>query len=196
MSTQAVTTGSQSPRERILDASGQLFARQGFHATGVSQIAGDAGVSKKTLYHHFRSKDDLVHAVLSNEAIHQFNVFTSVVERDTTDPECQLFTVFDFAEGWFRDSEFNGCMFVGAATEFDSSHKAILRQCAEYKRRVREYFEDLCARLGLEQPGFAARQLALIFEGAIAVAHVLPDDESPKSARALAELVVQNHRAG
>ena len=45
------------PRERLIDTANALFARDGYHATGIDRILAEAGVAKKTLYTHFRSKD-------------------------------------------------------------------------------------------------------------------------------------------
>ncbi len=57
--------------EQILSAARQVFAAQGFHATRMSDIAQAIGVSQGTLYHYFRSKDELFLAVLKtwNEQI-------------------------------------------------------------------------------------------------------------------------------
>ncbi|MDE3130791.1 MAG: helix-turn-helix transcriptional regulator, partial [Acidobacteriota bacterium] len=52
-------------RGRILAAAGELFARQGFNATGVNDLYRAARVSKRTLYQHFESKDDLIIAYLA-----------------------------------------------------------------------------------------------------------------------------------
>lgn len=55
-------------RERILAAAAQLFAVQGINATGMEQVAEEAPVSKRTLYAHFRTKNDLVIAHLQDLA--------------------------------------------------------------------------------------------------------------------------------
>ena len=48
---------SQSQRrEHLIDTAMALFSAHGFHATGIDRILAEAGVSKKTLYRHFRSK--------------------------------------------------------------------------------------------------------------------------------------------
>jgi AcrR family transcriptional regulator len=54
----------QERRAQILAAARQVFAAQGFHATRMSDVAHVAGVSQGTLYHYFRSKDDLFMALL------------------------------------------------------------------------------------------------------------------------------------
>src|SRR5215470_16108135 len=47
-------------RERILAAAERVFAKRGFFAARVSEIAKDAGVADSTIYLYFRSKDDLL----------------------------------------------------------------------------------------------------------------------------------------
>jgi AcrR family transcriptional regulator len=51
-------------REQILDAATRAFARTGFSATGLDDIAAEAGVSHVILYRHFASKAELYRAVL------------------------------------------------------------------------------------------------------------------------------------
>ncbi len=59
--TTAIPTGG---RERILEEALARFTTAGFAAVSMQQIAGGAGVTKATLYHHFRDKEDLFLAVL------------------------------------------------------------------------------------------------------------------------------------
>ena len=53
-----------SKREQIVSEALKLFYQDGFNATGVYKICTEAGVSKKTLYNHFKSKDELILATL------------------------------------------------------------------------------------------------------------------------------------
>jgi len=55
---------AERTRQRLLDAAGQRFAQGGFAKTTVEEIARTAGVSKGLVYHHFRSKDEVLRAVL------------------------------------------------------------------------------------------------------------------------------------
>jgi AcrR family transcriptional regulator len=59
-----MTKDSQVTRRRILDAAYELFYRKGFGRVGVDEIAASAGITKRTLYYHFQSKDDLLASVL------------------------------------------------------------------------------------------------------------------------------------
>src|SRR5262245_52274718 len=55
-------------RERILDAAYGLFWRQGFLRVSLDEIAARAGITKRALYQHFRSKDDLMAATLAHSS--------------------------------------------------------------------------------------------------------------------------------
>ena len=60
------TRNKAKTRRRLLDAARELFYGDGICATGVGAVTERAGVTKMTLYAHFRSKDDLVAAYLED----------------------------------------------------------------------------------------------------------------------------------
>ena len=53
-------------REKILSAALELFAKKGFHATSISQIAKKARISKGLMYNYFKSKDKLLDEIIQN----------------------------------------------------------------------------------------------------------------------------------
>jgi AcrR family transcriptional regulator len=57
------TQGVEEKRRQLLDAAVRVFARKGFHASRVGDIAEEAGVAHGLLYHYFRSKDEVLEAV-------------------------------------------------------------------------------------------------------------------------------------
>ena len=77
-----VTARSQAAADKrrlILDAAVKVFARQGFHACRVSDIADEAGVAYGLVYHYFSSKDQ----VLDTLFLERWNVLLEVIrERD------------------------------------------------------------------------------------------------------------------
>lgn len=52
-------TQTSASRERVLHAAYALFLRNGLTAVSMQQIAEEVGITKATLYHHFRDKNDL-----------------------------------------------------------------------------------------------------------------------------------------
>jgi AcrR family transcriptional regulator len=68
-------------RERIMRAAHRLFVAYGYKSVSMQQIADDARIQKATLYHHFRSKDDLYAAVV-HAIFEQINTeVAEVIER-------------------------------------------------------------------------------------------------------------------
>jgi TetR/AcrR family transcriptional regulator, fatty acid metabolism regulator protein len=63
-------------RRQILDAAVRVFARQGFHATRVSDIADEAGVAYGLVYHYFRSKDE----VLNELFVERWSLLLAAIE--------------------------------------------------------------------------------------------------------------------
>jgi AcrR family transcriptional regulator len=59
---------SEQRREVLLDAAARVFAAHGYHAASIEQIAGQAGITKPVIYHHFRSKKQLHRAVFQHYA--------------------------------------------------------------------------------------------------------------------------------
>jgi AcrR family transcriptional regulator len=53
-------TRADAQRERVLRASVEIFSRRGFRATSMNEIAAGVGLSKPTLYHYFRNKEELL----------------------------------------------------------------------------------------------------------------------------------------
>ena len=56
-------------KERILQTADRLFYLQGIRAIGVDTIAAEIGISKRTLYNHFPSKDALINAYLERRFV-------------------------------------------------------------------------------------------------------------------------------
>jgi AcrR family transcriptional regulator len=122
-------------RERILTTAYGLFCRHGIGAVGVDTIIDQSGVAKMTLYRHFRSKDDLVLAVLERrEELWTQAWLVTDVKRRASDPAERLLAIFDVFDGWFRRRSFEGCLFVNALLEIEDRkhpiHQASREQLA------------------------------------------------------------------
>lgn len=164
--------------------------------TGVDRISAEAGVSKRSLYQHFDSKDALVAAALAD---HGPAIVARYLPADDTDesPRHQILGVFDVLRKWSDAPDFRGCPFVNVATELtDVGHpaRAVAR---DYKLRLRKYFARQAHIGGATDPEALAERLLMVFDGAIAHA-VINDCPVPESARGMAEILLDAHglRAG
>jgi AcrR family transcriptional regulator len=97
-----------SKRDVIVAAALRLFYRHGFNATGIERIIKEAGVSKKALYNHFKSKDELVLATLRQRDELFRNNLMRETERLGSTPRERLLSVFDVHHQWFQQKDFSG----------------------------------------------------------------------------------------
>lgn len=177
-------------RDHLVDTALELFAREGYHATGIDRILGEAGVAKMTLYNNFRSKDELILAALRLRDERFRNWFMRSVESRAKAPRERLLAVFDTLAAWFAEPGFRGCMFINAAGEFADPEDPIRAACAEHKRLTFNYLRDQARAAGAPDPQALAEALNLLAEGAIVMAHVAGDREAaPKAKRAAGVLI-------
>ncbi|MHC4990963.1 MAG: TetR/AcrR family transcriptional regulator [Planctomycetota bacterium] len=161
-----------SRREDLIEAAVRVFCQEGFHATGIDRVLKEAGVSRMTLYNHFRSKDELIVAAMRRRDEQFRNRLLKDVNAMASDARGRLVAVFDVHEQWACSDGFSGCMFLNASAEFADASSPIRRFCAETKRLGVEYLQELCTAAGLRDPKHLARQLDLLLEGAIVMARL------------------------
>ena len=140
-------------RDHLVETAAKLFARHGFHATGIDRILAEAGVAKMTLYKHFRSKDELILAALRRRDEEFRNWFVRKVEARARRPAARLLAVFDVLAEWFEQPDFAGCTFVAAAAEFHPAEDPIHAAAAEHKRLLLAFLRELAARGRRPRPG-------------------------------------------
>lgn len=152
--------------ERILRTASEMFYREGIRAVGVDAIAARAGVTKKTLYERFGSKDELIVAYLRARDERWRGWLTGVVERTGGSAKERLLATFDALEEWMERENPRGCGFVNAAAELaDASHPA-RAVVMEQKEWFRGYLTKLSAEAGAGNPEDLAEKLLILHEGA------------------------------
>jgi AcrR family transcriptional regulator len=154
-----------SPRQRLLDTAAGLFYARGINAVGVDLISKEAGVSKRTLYQNFASKDQLVAESLAATGGSVIETYIPVGDESAS-PRELILTVFKGLGSWSLSDGFRGCPFVNTATELaDPGHPA--RQVArDFKLQLRDYFARQAERGGAADPQQLADQLIVVFDGA------------------------------
>lgn len=182
-------------RELLIDTALDLFYREGFHATGVDRILAEAGVAKMTLYKHFKSKDELILAALRRRDERFRDWFMREVERRESTPRGRLLASFDVLAEWFAGRNFTGCMFINASAEFGRQEDPAHALSAEHKRLLLDYLKTLARAAGAAAPDALARQLAILLEGAIVMAHVCGDHGAAADGKAAAETLLDRATA-
>lgn len=177
-------------RQDIIDTAIQLFGKHGFHATGIDRIAEEAKVSKKTMYHHFRSKEELILAALKQHDGLFRNFFMKSVKQVSESPEERLLGIFDVAQAWFSDNEFYGCIFINAIGEYSNRDTMIRKACQDFKTQMAAFIEELVIAAELKNVKAITSSLALLLEGSIVTAQVSGDAEAASHAKIAARVLI------
>jgi AcrR family transcriptional regulator len=173
---------STTPADRILAAADRLFYTQGIRAVGVDAIAEEAKVSKRTLYNHYPTKDQLVAAYLTAR-------FKQPPPSDAP-ARSQILGYFDRLERLFAEGGFRGCPYVNAVTEIGDRKHAAARIALQFKEQRVAWYRTLLERIGVAEPQRLAMQLQLLVEGAISAVMVSNDPSVARDARAAAEVLL------
>jgi AcrR family transcriptional regulator len=168
--------------ERILETTDRLFYGQGIRAIGVDTIAAETGISKRTLYNYFPSKDALIAAYLSRRI--------RPITASDAPPAAQILAVFERLERTFVSRGFRGCPFVNAVAELGEHPARAI--AANFKEGRRVWFRDRLIELGIRDADGVATQLSLLVDGAIAAALVRGDVGMAKAAREAARALLRS----
>lgn len=179
---------ASSKREQLISTAQTLFAREGYHATGIDRILAESGVAKMTLYKHFRSKDELILAVLERRERETLEGLAQL--RASCPPREALLRTFDGLHAWIHQEDFCGCSFIHAAAEFHQREHPIHRQAAAFKAAFAGHFRELLQAAGFERAELLTGQLQFLLEGALTIAHVQGPGDQALQARAAAEVLL------
>ncbi|MEU5752817.1 helix-turn-helix domain-containing protein [Streptomyces sp. NPDC047829] len=166
---------------RVLEAAERLFYERGIHAVGVDLIAAEAGVTKKTLYDRFGSKEQLVVEYLAGRDERWRGLLAGRLEAAAgEEPAARVLAVFEASRAWADQYGQRGCSMINARAEIsDPAHPANL-VIAGQKRWMLDLFTRLVR--DVDAAGAAdgtdadaagadrlARTLMLLHEGALVV---------------------------
>jgi AcrR family transcriptional regulator len=174
-----------SPRERLLEAADELFYADGVHSVGIDRVLERADVARASLYGTFGSKDELIRAYLERRmAVSQARLRAAADAHD--DPRERLLSVFDAQAATFAQPGYRGCAFNRASAEAQPG-SAAYEVPRTYRRWLRGYLTDLAADARALDPGQFARQLHLIYDGAMTARSLDDDADVTASAKAAAQ---------
>lgn len=161
---------------RALDAASALFYERGIHAVGVDLIAAEAGVTKKTLYDRFGSKEQIVVEYLAARD-ERWQAFLAPYVEAATTPRARILAVFDASRDWADANSDKGCSMVNAHAEVSDPAHPAYQVITGQKAWMLALFTGLARDIAPRRASRLGRRLMLLHEGAL-VAHglrIFPD---------------------
>ncbi|TQV77981.1 TetR/AcrR family transcriptional regulator [Denitrobaculum tricleocarpae] len=158
---------SKSTRDRILDAANRLFYAEGIRAVSVDAIAEKAGVTKRTLYYHFKSKDELITAYLESRDQPNLKLFAKWFEEAEGGLAAKIEALFRNLAKSARHPRWKGCGFLRTAAELANmpGHPAV-QVGAAHKHRFEVWLAEAIAAESADNAAQLARHIVLLMDGA------------------------------
>jgi len=159
------------------------FYEGGFHATGIDSVMADSGISKRTLYKYFPSKEELIEAVLDYYAAWVMHELFDPVMAASDDPRRQIIAFFDIRKAMIDESPTRGCLGMKASQEFAGKHQGIAKLGRSAASQVERRLVEMCEQAGFAEPQSLGKQLNVLFQGALLLSHVNSDSSPFVSAK-------------
>ncbi len=187
---------SAETRQQIIDAAYTLFYQSGFMRTGVDAIANAAGITKRTLYQHFSSKDELIEAVLEHQHQLALERIRQWADCTTGKPDQMVMTLFEKLAQWAAGTEWRGSGFTRAAVEFADlpGHPARIA-ARRQKEEVEMYLVEKFAAQDLDDAEQLGREVLLLIEGCQTLTLIHDNLDYIDAARHAALILVQNYQS-
>jgi AcrR family transcriptional regulator len=183
-------------RRGILDAAYELFHRKGFGRVSIDDIAALAKTTKRTLYNHFKSKDDLLVGVLD----HQRELAAARIRKHESrysGSADEILTIL-FAELaiWSKKPGWTGAGFTRLVMELADLPGHPARAVARrHKAAVEAWYAELFEKARVAMPAERAREVALLAEGATSLILIHGDrGYADAAARAAKRLIRKDQR--
>lgn len=186
---------SETPtaKDRILDAANRLFYGEGIRAVSVDAIAAKAGITKKTLYYHFQSKDDLIEAYLTSRDQPNLTLFRQWFDEVDGELADKVQAIFLKLAQSARHPNWKGCGFLRTAAELANmpGHPA-MKVGAAHKKKFEAWLCEEFQDRQTDNPKELARHVVLLMDGAFSTVLVHHDPDYLVSAGRAARIMVAN----
>ena len=166
-------------KEHIVTIASSSFYTNGYNATGINEIIAKSEIAKATLYHHFKSKEDICVAYLENRHMYFMKELKDYI-KEKNEGQQKLIAIFDFLRDLYRKGDFHGCWGIKTLGELPPENQKIVsviqRQKKELLLFLGEIVGDTIANISRAETEKISGGLYLLYEGAITESHLQRND--------------------
>lgn len=159
---------SEPTRAKIVDSAYRLFRQKGYARVSVDEIAAAARITKRSLYYHFKSKDELLASVLQTQAELALAAFKTFGDRLSGRPEAIVDTFFKDLETWSTQPRWSGSGFTRLVVELADLPGHPARSIARrHKALLENHLAAVLRRANVRRAEQRAREIWILCEGAM-----------------------------
>ena len=173
----------EESRQRLIECAAELFWKNGYSATGLSEILKQTGLPKGSFYFYFKSKDDLAAAVTE---YYQKILLEQFQNRSHgNDWESFIDEIFDYLSGRTNGQEFAGCPYAVMGMETALSKPALASVFMEGLKKIGQIFQEVLVYSGLPQNHAAilSWRMLSVYQGELLLGRISSDVSYLKNAQ-------------
>ena len=178
-------------KEDIIQQAHDVFYASGFHMSGIAPLLAETGISKRTLYKYFRSKEELIVEVLEYYRKKLFEEIPAEIARRSKSPTGKILAIFDIKAEAVKKGDLRGCLAMKAKLEFDRTNVEIENVCLKFTHELQDYFSQLSEQCGCKHPKVLAGQLMVLLDGAIIMSQMCRDHSVFEISKKAAKQIIE-----
>ena len=162
-------------RERLIESAAKLFHQAGFNKTSIADIAQDSGVPLGNVYYYFKTKDDLISAIIEQRK----STFKGWAEEwgKLPDPKERLFKLLDLQISMKDEIAKYGCPMGSLCQELDKERQPISKEADGLLQWHLRWVTDQFREMGQENPDQLGIQMVSTEQGISIIGKALNDPE-------------------
>jgi AcrR family transcriptional regulator len=188
---------TNATRKRLVDAATKLFYAEGIGRVSVDAVAEKAGLTKRTLYYHFKSKDDLIAAYLDGRDQPNLEQMAGWFDAAEGGADKKVEAIFTNLARAARHPKWKGCGFLRTAAELAAmpGHPAV-KAGARHKTNFEKWLADALSSHDVAQAKMLAREIVLLMDGALSSMLIHHNPDYVKAAGHAAATLIRARMAG
>ena len=173
----------EESRQRLIECAAELFWKNGYSTTGISEILKQTGLPKGSFYFYFKSKNDLAAAVTEYYQKILLEQFQSSSQGN--DWESFIEEIFDYLFRRAAGQTFAGCPYAVMGMETALSKPTLASVFMEGLKKFEQIFQKVLLYSGLSQDHAAilSRRMLSIYQGYLLLGRISSDNSYLKNAR-------------
>ena len=170
-------------RQHLIECAAELFWKNGYSATGISEILKQTGLPKGSFYFYFKSKDDLATAVTEYYQKILLEQFRSSSQGN--DWESFIEEIFDYLFGRATGQTFAGCPYAVMGMETALSKPAVASVFMEGLKKFEQIFQEVLLYSGLspDHAKILSQRMLSIYQGYLLLGRISKNTSFLKNAR-------------
>ena len=173
----------EESRQRLLECAAELFWKNGYSATGISEILKQTGLPKGSFYFYFKSKDEL--AVAVTEYYHK--IILDHFQNSSVGKNWEEFVneIFDYLSGRITEQTFAGCPYAVMGMENALSKPEITTVFMDSLEEFEKIFCNVLLYSGMPQDHarILSRRLLSVYQGELLLGRISGDSSYLENAR-------------